>query len=260
MGLIVALGSLGLVACGGGERQDADEPEGEFPVAIVDAEFPAKQRLAETSDLLLSVRNDGDETIPDLAITINTRRQQDAEEVEVTETIEEGDESVTIGEEELTEEETTITKEEESGPIADGPFSVISEQPDLAIPSRPVWIHEEGYPRLAGADRSAGAEAAQTNTFAFGELEPGDTLEIVWKVTPVQEGTYVIDYELAAGLQGKAVAVTDDGSVPEGEFVVQITPVPPQTRVTDDGKVVPIRKSDIIGQAGSQEQRQELDE
>ena len=259
-GLIVALGSLGLVACGGGERQDADEPEGEFPVAIVSAEFPAKQRLAQTSNLLLSVRNDSDEPIPDLAITINTRRQLDAGEVEVTETIEETDESVTIAEEDLTEEETTITEEEESGPIANGPFSVISEQPDLAIPSRPVWILEESYPRLVGEDESAGAEAAQTNTFAFGELEPGETIEIDWKVTPVQAGNYVIDYELAAGLQGNAVAVTDDGSVPEGEFVVRITAVPPQTRVNDAGKVVPIRKSDIIGQAGSEEQRQELDD
>ena len=251
---------MGLVACGGGERQDAGEPEGEFPVAILDAEFPAKQRLAQTSDLLLTVRNDGDETIPDLAITINTRRQQEAGEVEVTETIDEGEESVTIDEEELTEEEETITEEEETGPIANGPFSVISEQVDLAIPSRPVWILEEGYPQLAGAGGSAGAEAAQTNTFAFGPLEPGDLLEIVWKLTPVQSGAYVIDYELAAGLQGKAVAVTDDGSIPEGEFVVQITARPPQTRVTDDGKVVPIRKSDIIGQAGSEQQQQELDD
>jgi len=257
MGLILALSAFALAACGGGERQDADEPEGEFPVAIVNAEFPAKQRLAQTSDLLLSVRNDGDEAIPNLAVTINTRRQADAGEVEVETTITD-DEDVTISEEELTEEETTITEEEETGPLANGPFSVISEQEDLAIPSRPVWILEEGYPKLAGGTESAGAEAAQTNTFAFGALEPGDTIEIVWRVTPVQGGSYAIDYELAAGLQGKAVAVTDDGSVPEGEFVVQITDLPPQTRVTDDGKVVEIKKSDIIGQAGSDEQKQEL--
>ena len=46
--------------------------------------------------------------------------------------------------------------------------------------------------------------------------------------------------------------------VPEGEFVAQISDVPPQTRVTDDGKVVPIKKSDVIGQAGSEGQKQEL--
>ena len=278
MGLVAAMGSLLLAACGGGERQDEDEPEGEFPVAIVDAEFPAKQRLAQTSDLILAVRNDGDETIPDLAITINTSRQEDASEIETTtEETEESEESVTIDESgeavtidesaeetEVLEEESDSTEGEEATTggaateQANGPFSVISEQPDLAIPSRPVWILEQGFPKLAGETESAGAEAAQTNTFSFGELDPGETLEIVWRVTPVQSGDYVINYEVAAGLFGKAVAVTDDGSVPEGEFVVQITDVPPQTRVTDDGKVVPIKKSDIIGQAGSPEQKKEL--
>ena len=77
-------------------------------------------------------------------------------------------------------------------------------------------------------------------------------------MTPVQAGTYTVHYRVAAGLQGKAVAVTEDGSVPEGEFVVQITDAPPQTRVNDAGKVVPIKQGDIIGQAGSEEQKQEL--
>ena len=33
---------------------------------------------------------------------------------------------------------------------------------------------------------------------------------------------------------------------------------PPQTRVDDSGRVVPIKPSDIIGQAGNQEQKSEL--
>ena len=36
---------------------------------------------------------------------------------------------------------------------------------------------------------------------------------------------------------------------------MRITDAPPQTRVDDDGKVVPIKKSDIIGQAGNEEQQ-----
>ena len=52
--------------------------------------------------------------------------------------------------------------------------------------------------------------------------------------------------------------MNEDGSVPEGEFVVVITDEPPQTRVDDNGKVVPIEPDDIIGQAGSDEQKQEL--
>lgn len=248
MGLIVVAGSFGLLACGGGERQDVDEPEGDFPVSIVSAEFPAKQRLAETSELTLSVRNDGDETIPDLAITINTHRQEDAAQAE--ETTSTGDET--------TAEDDEPTSDEQVAPIADGSFSVLSEQSGLAIPSRPVWILEANYPKLAGEIAPAGAQAAQTNTYAFGELEPGETIDIVWRVTPVQGGDFTVDYRLAAGLQGKAVAVTDDGSVPEGEFVVRISTVPPQTRVTADGKVVPIKKSDIVGQAGTEAQKQEL--
>ena len=47
-------------------------------------------------------------------------------------------------------------------------------------------------------------------------------------MTPVQAGTYTVHYELAAGLKGKAKAVTDDGSPVKGEFVVTITDKPPQ--------------------------------
>jgi hypothetical protein len=110
---------------------------------------------------------------------------------------------------------------------------------------------------LSGA---GGADAVQTNTYSFGELEPDESVELVWLVTAVQPGTYTVHYRLAAGLQGKAVAVNEDGSVPEGEFVVRISDVPPQTRVDDRGNVVPIKKGDIIGQAGSDEQKDELDE
>jgi hypothetical protein len=247
MGFVVALSSIAVAACGG-ERQDADEPEGEFPVDIVSASFASKQRLAETSVLTLSVANTGEETIPDLAITIWT----DPEAASGAET----DGTDTTGTE--TDESGEGTATEESGPTAAGSFSVISQQADLAIPSRPVWILEQGYPKLAGQTASAGAEAAQTDTFSFGPLDPNEAREIVWRVTPVQPGTYTVHYRIAAGLQGKAVAVTDDGSIPEGEFVVVISDVPPQTRVDDSGKVVPIRKGDIIGQAGTEEQKGEL--
>jgi hypothetical protein len=252
MGIVVALCSVGVASCGGGEgRQDEDEPEGDFPVAIVTAEFPNNQRLAQTSNLTLSVRNTGEETIPDLAITIFTQSN--------TDTGTEGGTDTTATD--TTETGTTGTGEETPGgelPAASGAFSVRSQQPGLAIPSRPVWILEQGYPKLLGQTATAGAETSATDTFSFGPLEAGDTRDIVWRVTPVQAGTYTVHYRVAAGLQGKAVAVTGDGSVPEGQFVVQISDVPPQTRVDDSGKVVPIRPSDIIGQAGTPQQKGEL--
>ena len=70
--LLIVLSAAGISACGGGERQDADEPSGNFPVQIVSADFPSKQQLAQNTNLTLSVANTGDKTIPDLAITIFT--------------------------------------------------------------------------------------------------------------------------------------------------------------------------------------------
>lgn len=190
---------LALAACGGdGERQDVDEPEGEFPVEVRDAKFPNRQRLAETTDLRLGVENTGDQTIPDLAVTIF---------------VDEG---------------------------ADGPFSIRLEQPGVANPNRPVWILENKYPRIAGAPPPKGsspATVALRNTFAFGSLDPGETREMVWKVTAVRGGTYTINYEIAAGLTGKARAVTADGSQPTGKFLVTISTKPPQATVNEEGKV-----------------------
>jgi len=240
--LVVALTSAGVASCGGG-RQDANEPEGNFPVQIVSAGFPSSQDLAENTNLTLSVANTGDKTIPDLAITIFTTSD------------------ASTGESSSSSTGTTTTAEagsSDSLPTAQGSFAVRSDQPGLAIPFRPVWILEEGFPKLAGETASAGAEAAQTDTFSFGSLAAHQTRAMVWNVTPVQAGTYTVHYRVAAGLQGKAKAVNADGSVPEGEFVVRISSAPPQTRVNDAGQVVPINPGDIVGQAGSKQQKSEV--
>jgi hypothetical protein len=246
IGFLGVLLAAGIAACGG-TRQDADEPEGDFPVSIVSADFPSKQDLAQNTNLTLAVENSGDKEIPNLAITIFTSSNAST------------DESTASG-----ATSTGTTPGTEGGaptgdlPQAQGSFSVRSEQEGLAIPFRPVWILEEGFPKLEGQTASAGAEAAQTDTYAFGPLAAHQTKRIVWNVTPVQAGTYTVHYRVAAGLEGKAKAVTPDGSVPEGEFVVRISSAPPQTRVDDSGNVVPINPSDIIGQAGNQEQKSEL--
>jgi hypothetical protein len=196
-----------LPACGGsdGERQDASEPSGEFPVEVTEAKFPTRQRLAERSDLELAIENIGDEQIPDLAVTICIDSCE-----------------------------------------ADGPFSLRSDQSGLANPNRPVWILEEDYPKLTGPSVSAkeldkeptaGAEAAQTNTFSFGAVAPSDEVAAVWRVTPVQGGTYTVNYEIAAGLTGKAKAITADGSPAEGSFVVTISTKPPKATVEPDGSI-----------------------
>jgi hypothetical protein len=204
---VIAALSLALPACGGDkERQDVDEPEADFPVAVTAAKFPTDQRLAQTSDLRLEIENTGSDQVPNLAVTIWT-----------------GDEK------------------------GGGSFSVASDQPGLSDPNRPVWILENGFPKLATtpdegvADLetapSAGADVAQTDTFAFGPLDAGDSKDVVWRVTPVQAGTYTLHYELAAGLNGKAKAVGEDGSPVEGEFVVTITDKPARATVGANGQV-----------------------
>lgn len=220
---MLALGAcaaaLALAACGGDEqRQDAGEPEGDFPVEVVSARFPAAQRLAQTRDLRLELRNAGERAIPALTITIQTNDGS-----------------------------------------AEGPFEVIAEQENLADPNRPVWILEEGYPKCASdapalnppclrsrrftsaeldAAQPAGAQTAAPDTFSFGSLEPGESLTAIWRVTPVQPGRYTVRYEVAAGLQGKASAVTPEGEPVEGEFEARISKRPPRARVTGSGRVV----------------------
>jgi hypothetical protein len=67
---IVLAGLLAVAGCGD-ERQDADEPEGEFAVEVLRATFPERQKLAQRSDLVITVRNASDRTIPNIALTVD---------------------------------------------------------------------------------------------------------------------------------------------------------------------------------------------
>jgi hypothetical protein len=197
--LLAASLSVGLAACGGSEETaDESEPRGEYPVEVVSSKFPLRQRLAETTELTLGVENTGDETIPNLAVTIVTNDG------------------------------------------AGGSFSVRLDNPALANPNRPVWLLENKFPRIEGEDAPRGSSpgtVAQTNTFGFGELPAGERMDLVWKLTPVKSGTYTLNYEIAAGLYGKAKAVDTNGGQPKGKFSVTITDRPPQARVNDAGQV-----------------------
>lgn len=62
--------AAGAVGCGGGERQDANEADASYDVTVVDAKFPETQRLAQQSNLVITVRNDAKETIPNVAVTL----------------------------------------------------------------------------------------------------------------------------------------------------------------------------------------------
>lgn len=191
----------GAAGCGGGERSDADEPEGRFPVEVTTAEFPTRQRLAKEEHLRIGVRNTGRREIPNLAVTLEV--------------------------------------EQEEGGIAQGSFETLDQSRDLADRGRPVWVLEQGWPRLAGdLEKPGGALTAKTNTFTFGRLEPGRAVEVVWRLTPVRAGTWVLVYEIAAGPEGKARAVDETNETPRGTFQPTVSSRPANTRVDDAGRVV----------------------
>ncbi len=180
--------SLALVGCGG-ERQDEDEPEGEFTLSVVEASFPERQTTAQPSRLRLSVRNTDDRELPNLAVTIKT-------------TVPGGDEVASA-------------------------FARSSDDPRLADDDRPIWI----------VDRGPGSgTSAYTNTWATGRVFPGQTVELEWRLTAVRPGAYTVDYSVAPGLDGKAVAAR--GQRTTGSFDVEISDDPVPARVGEDGQVI----------------------
>jgi hypothetical protein len=98
--------AVGLAACGGGERQDEDEPRGDFRLDVVSADFPTDQAIAERSTLRIAVRNADSKDVPNVAVTIKTQPAKPG-----------------------------------GAPVA---FAQASEDPGLADPNRPVWILDRG--------------------------------------------------------------------------------------------------------------------
>jgi hypothetical protein len=70
--IAAGLAALAVAGCGGGERQDAAEPSGTFEVDVVSATFPTKQHLAQPERFVIAVRNSGQETVPNVAVTVSS--------------------------------------------------------------------------------------------------------------------------------------------------------------------------------------------
>lgn len=76
---LCSLAAAGAIGCGG-DRQDENEPDASYDVEVVEAKFPKSQQLAQKSDLVITVRNDDTETIPNIAVTVtgfNRRMEND---------------------------------------------------------------------------------------------------------------------------------------------------------------------------------------
>jgi hypothetical protein len=62
--------AFAISGCGGGERRDAGVADDVYSVDVVRAQFPARQHLADKPTFVMSVRNTGERTIPNLAVTL----------------------------------------------------------------------------------------------------------------------------------------------------------------------------------------------
>jgi len=202
--LLALAAALSLAACGGGESRDANEAAGTYHVKVVKAQFPPKQRLGETTLLRLGMRNTGDRTLPSLTVSITGGDRQARK--------------------------------------SSLPFGYRDPAPGIAQPDRPIWALAQGYPKVDGSNEPGGAETAELKTFAFGPLKPGETKEAVWKLSAVKAGRHRLLYEVGAGLSPEVHAKTANGVAPGGSFTVEISDVPPEVEVRDNGEVVPLSK------------------
>jgi hypothetical protein len=173
----------------GAARQDAHEPSGHFRVKVLSASFPSKQQIATGAAFELRVQNTGTQTIPNLAVTIDS-------------------------------------------------FAYTSSYPQLAASKRPVWVIEQGpgsQPATPVETQQisppGNGQTAYVGTWALGPLPAEAPEDFEWRVVPVKAGTYTVHYTIAAGLSGKAKAVSQSGGAVNGSFTVKIAPVPRKRHV-----------------------------
>jgi hypothetical protein len=67
---LAALAALAVSACGG-SQQDAHEPSGNFKVQV-HAAFPTKQKLAQNSTMVITVKNVDSKSLPNPSVTIDS--------------------------------------------------------------------------------------------------------------------------------------------------------------------------------------------
>ena len=204
VGFAALAAAASLAACGGGDSNASEEPSGKYKVRVTDAQFPPLQRLGQTSQLRLAIRNAGDRTVPGLTVSFTIKGQQ--------------------------------------GEDSSLPFGVSDPSPEIAQPDRPVWVLATTYPHLDGSSEPGGTSTSSPKTFALGPLKPGETTTAVWKLSAVRPGKYTLLYDVGAGLGGAARAETDGGVSPGGSFSTEVTERLPETEVTDSGEVVEIKK------------------
>lgn len=132
-------------------------------------------------------------------------------------------------------------------------FAYGDKQPGLAMNQRPVWVLEEGWPKLADTVGRGGATTTDRRTFEFGELASGDTANMVWRLVAVRPGSYRLRYQIGAGLGPGTTAVDEAGRSPSGILPVRISDLARLTRINEKGQVVTVSPTDQLRVEDQQE-------
>jgi hypothetical protein len=194
--------------CGGttakGDRQDKDEPEGEFPVSVEEAMFPLKQDLAQSSTMKVVVRNAGDREIPNIAVTVQCPQTKNGQN-------------------------GSFDRQIAAQSQAD------NNRPNFVVDKIPGSDRPASRQDLDPLERSS----AYVNTYTLGKLAPNRTATFEWKVTAVRSGNFRLCYRVATGLDGKAKASPAPESLPIfEEWNGVVDREAPQTGVDDDGETI----------------------
>ena len=199
---LVGLPALAAAGCGGGERQDAKEPRGDYPVKVVSASFPEKQRLAKDSTMEIVVQNAGQKTIPEISVTVKCGAG-------------------------LGGSFNTVTADKNA---AD------PQRPQFVVNKIPTAT-ERRNPPLDPAPRER--SSAFVDTYPLGPLAAGRSATFTWDVSAVKAGPYRLCWRVNAGLYGKARAVPAAGGGPiSGEFKGEISQKAPKATIAPDGTTV----------------------
>ena len=173
---LVLIAALVAVSGCGGESQDANETEGTYRLEVADASFPAKQSIAEASTMRIRVRNPEQRTIPNVAVTVETKGAKSGDGV------------------------TAFGQKEDDSRLADS--------------NRPIWILDQepkgGTSAYANTWSLGPLKSGETKTFEWKltAVEPGD-YSLAYRVAPGLDGKA----RLAAGSKARgtfAVQVVDE--------------------------------------------------
>jgi len=181
-----------LVGCGGGERQDANEPEGSYKLEVTGARFPASQSIAQTALMVVRVRNADSKAAPNVAVTVEADPAKAG-----------------------------------SGTVA---FGQRIDDDRLADPERPVWIVNEGPKGGDSAATNTWAlgklGAGETKTFVWKvtAVAPGD-YTIRYRVSPGLNGKAKLAsggrtdgaFKVTIDVKPVPARVNDKGEVVRGE-------------------------------------------